>query len=473
MKKNDSGMKLNRRKFLAAAGMAAVAPNIITGCATTTEGAKRPAPSERITMGVVGWGMQGPGNTRSFLGLPDCQVVAACDLHKGRLNHAVSVVNEHYKNKDCKAYHDFREMMARTDIDAVMIAVPDHWHALLAVTAANSGKDIYGEKPLARTIGEQQAIVQAVQKNKRIWQMGSWQRSTGNFHKGAEMVANGLIGKVTRVEVGLPQGHHDFAGTLPALQKKLEGQEVKDPAKIVPGMKEWDLAVSDPPTELDYDMWLGPSKTEPYIDQRVYMNWRWNYNTGGGQLLDWVGHHVDIAHWGLGFDRSGPSEIEGHGEFPDPKAIWNTCTKYRIEAKYPHDIQMTIAGGHSDIRDGTKWIGDKGWIWVNRGTPGFEGSDPSWMDFKQLPEEMRKVKLYKSENHWANFIECVKSRKPTIAPVETGHHSAIPGHLGLISMLTGRKLKWDVKHEEIIGDPEATKLMTRPYRLPWQWAQIA
>jgi predicted dehydrogenase len=223
-------------------------------------------------------------------------------------------------------------------------------------------------------------------------------------------------------------------------------------------------------------MWLGPSRDEPYIEQRVYMDWRWNYNTGGGQLLDWVGHHVDIAHWGLGFDNSGPFEIEGHGDFPPRDAIWNTSGKYRIEAKYPKHIQMIIAGGYSEIRDGTKWIGTKGWVWVNRasgGNSGFEGSNPEWMDFKQLPENLRKIKLIKSDNHWRNFLDSVKSRQPTIAPVETGHHSAIPGHLGLISMLTGRKLKWDVKTEQILGDPEATKLMSRPYRLPWKWAQIA
>ena len=227
-------MKVNRRQFLAAAGMAVVAPNIITGCATKPM-AKRAAPSERITLGVVGWGMQGPGNTNSFLALKDCHVVAACDLDKNHLHSAVNRINEHYGNKDCKAYHDYREMMARTDIDAVMLAVPDHWHALVAVEAANNKKDIYGEKPLARTIGEQQAIVRAVETNNRIWQTGSWQRSTANFHKGAEIVRNGLIGKLTHVEVGLPAGHHDFPGRL----QKLAGL-IADHAGVVgvsPGHK--------------------------------------------------------------------------------------------------------------------------------------------------------------------------------------------------------------------------------------------
>ena len=205
---------------------------------------------------------------------------------------------------------------------------------------------------------------------------------------------------------------------------------------------------------------------EPYIKQRVHMNWRWNYNTGGGQLLDWIGHHCDIAHWGLDFDRNGPSEIEGHGDFPAADALWNTCTKYRIELKYPQDITMTIAGGHKDIRSGCKWIGTDGWVWVDRG--GFDASNPDWKKTKSLPEELRKVKLYESPGHWRNFLDCVKSRQPTITPVETAHHSAIPGHLGLISMLTGRKIHWDVKHEKIIGDADASKLLTRDYRAPYK-----
>ena len=374
----------------------------------------------------------------------DCQVVAACDLDTRPLQKAVEAINKKYGNSDCKSYHDYREMFARDDIDAVMLAVPDHWHAILSTEAARRGKDIYGEKPLARTIAEQQAIVKAVQKNKRIWQTGSWQRSQSNFHKAAEIVRNGLIGKVTHVEVGLPAGHADFKGTKDKMQ------------------------VTEPPKELDYDFWIGPSKMMPYIEARVHMNWRWNYNTGGGQLLDWIGHHCDIAHWGLDFDNSGPMEVEGTGEFPPQDAVWNTATKYRINLTYPNNITMTIAGGHSDIRSGTKWIGTDGWVWVDRG--GFEASTPEWKAMKELPDDLRKVKLYESNNHYRNFLDCIKSRKPTITPVETGHHSAIPGHLGLISMLVGRKIKWDARKEKIIGDKEATKLLTRDYRKPWHLA---
>jgi predicted dehydrogenase len=226
------------------------------------------------------------------------------------------------------------------------------------------------------------------------------------------------------------------------------------------------MTPGDPPPELDYDTWIGPSQMMPYIQGRVHKNWRWNYNTGGGQLMDWVGHHCDIAHWGCDFDNSGPSEIEGHGEFPAKDAVWNTCTKYRIELRYPRNITMIMAGGYDDIRAGVKWIGTKGWVWVNRGA--FEASNEDWRDYKNLPDELRKVKLYVSNDHNQNFLDCIKSRKPTITPVETAHHSTIPGHLGLISMLVGRKLRWDVQTECIQGDPEASQLLTRPFRSPWK-----
>jgi predicted dehydrogenase len=206
-----------------------------------------------------------------------------------------------------------------------------------------------------------------------------------------------------------------------------------------------------------------------YIEARVHMNWRWNYNTGGGQLLDWVGHHCDIAHWGMDCDRSGPYEIEGVGEFPPVDAVWNTCTRYRITARYPNDIEMVIAGGHDDVKMGTKWIGTDGWVWVNRGNA-FESSNPAWAEARRLPDDQRKVRLYESSEHHRNFLDCIKSRQPTITPVETAHHSAIPGHLGLIAMLVGRKLRWEAESERIQDDPEASDLLTREYRRPWHLA---
>jgi predicted dehydrogenase len=443
MKTNPASSAISRRQFIGLAGAAGAAIAMPTFIPSTALGrGGRPAPSERITVGIFGWGMQGPENTNQLMKLNDCQVVASCNIDENHLQQSLYVINTFYNNKDCEPYRDYRKMLARKDIDAVMIAVPDHWHELIAVEAAKQGKDIYGEKPLAKTIAEQQAIVKAVQMHGCIWQTGSWQRSTGSFHKAAEIVRNGLIGKITRVEVGLPSGHTDFA---------------KD--------REQNKATKPPP-ELDYDTWVGPSKMVPYIPCQVHLNWRWNYNTGGGQLMDWVGHHVDIAHWGLGFDTNGPYEVEGRGEFPPKDAVWNTCTKYRIECKYPDNIHMTIAGGHDDIKSGTKWIGTEGWVHVDRGV--FESSREEWSDIKELPEDQVKIRLHRSTNHCRNFIDCVKSRQPTISPVETAHHSTLPGHLGLISMLVGGKVRWDAQKEEIIGDRAATALMTRHYRRPYR-----
>lgn len=437
----DRRVAITRRDFLRVAGLLAAAPTIIPASALGAAG--RPPPSERIVVGIIGFGWQGKYNTEGFLRQKDCQVVAVCDVDANHLHDGINFVNQFYGNTDCKGYHDYRELCARPDIDVVMLALPDHWHALVAIEAARQRKDIYGEKPLARTIAEQQAIVRAVKKFQCIWQTGSWQRSVANFHKAAEIVRNGLIGKVVHVEVGLRSGHTDYAGT-------------KDKT-----------AITDPPPELDYDLWLGPAQWMPYIEARVHKNWRWNYNTGGGQLLDWVGHHCDIAHWGLGFDNTGPLEVEGTGEFPPADAIWNTCTKYRINLKYPGGITMVIAGGYPDIRQGTKWIGTDGWVWVSRG--GFEASNSDWVEMQRLPDQLRKIKLPISTDHIRNFLDCVKSRQKTITPVEVAHHSTIPGHLGLIAMLVGRKIKWDARNERIVGDSTAAKYLRREYRLPWRF----
>jgi predicted dehydrogenase len=443
VKEFSTGSSISRRHFIRLAGATGAAltlPTFIPASALGRDG--NPPPSERIVVGIVGWGMIAPQNAKGLMNLNDCRIVASCNIDKKHLKRSIDTVNDHYKNKDCKGYHDYHDLMARKDIDAVMIAVPDHWHALIAIEAAKSGKDIYGEKPLGKTIAEQQAIVRAVHQYGRIWQTGSWQRSSGSFHKAAEIVRNGLIGKVTHVEVGLPSGHTDFAHT-----------------------KEKNKVTKVPP-ELDYNTWIGPSKMVSYIPCQGHMNWRWNYNTGNGQLLDWVGHHLDIAHWGLGFDNQGPYEVEGHGEFPDKDAIWNTCTKYKIEMKYPEDVHITMAGGYDEIKGGTKWIGTDGWVHVDRGS--FDASNPDWKDVKELPMDDLKVRLYRSTDHYRNFIDCVKTRQQTITPVETAHHSAIPGHLGLISMLTGRKLRWDATTETIIDDPDATRLMSRQYRFPYR-----
>jgi predicted dehydrogenase len=456
--------RISRRRFLASSAVA-TAPLFIPACAIHKVN-NRPAPSGRIVLATIGCGGRGSGVTGTFLAQEDCQVVAGCDVDADHLDAFKKKVDAKYKNNDCKTYKDYREVIGRDDIDAVFIATPDHWHALVATAAANAGKDIFGEKPLARTIREQQAIVEAVQRNKRIWQTGSWQRSQFNFRQACELVRNGYIGKVKHVEVGLPSGHslHMRSGQRPK-GKLTPQQEAEWAAKEAAAMQP-----STPPAALDYNFWTGPSALLPYVEGRIHWGWRWNYNTGGGQLLDWIGHHCDIAHWGLDYDNTGPVEVRGTGNFPPPDAVFNTATEYRVESRYATGVTMTIGGGQKDIRSGTKWIGENGWVWVDRS--GFEASNKEWI--KDIADREKngnlKVTLYKSPGHERNFLDCVKSRQKTITPVEVAHHSAIPGHLGLIAMQTGRTIKWDPATEQIIGDADAAKRLGRNYRAPWKLA---
>jgi predicted dehydrogenase len=276
-----------------------------------------------------------------------------------------------------------------------------------------------------------------VKRYGRVWQTGSWQRSVENFSRACELVRNGRIGKILRVEVGLPQGHHDFARTF--------GQE----------------KITAPPPELDYETWLGPAPSWPYCKARVHMNWRWNMDFGGGQLMDWVGHHLDIAHWGLGFDDTGPVEVSGRGEFPTT-GIYNSALRYRVETKYADGTPIILAGGYDEIQGGTKWIGESGWVWVDRG--GFE-TQPAYLVHEVIgPNE---IKLTRSRDHYQNVLDCVRSRALTITPCEVSHRSASVGHLGVIAIETGRTIKWDPKAEKIIGDPEAERLLGHSYRKPY------
>jgi predicted dehydrogenase len=438
MRKRSARMK--RRDFLktlpvAVAGVAAF-PTIIPARVLGKDGAT--APSDRIVMAGIGFGMQGIPNMKAFLEKSEVQWVAVCDIDKKHLQEAQNIVNKYYGHESCATYHDFRDLYARNDLDAVSMAVPDHWHAILSIEAARAGLDVYGEKPLTHSLLEGRALSDAVRRYGRVWQTGSWQRSVDNFHRAAELVRNGRIGKILRVEVGLPSGHYDFARTF--------GQ--------------W--TIESPPPELDYDFWIGPAPYIPYCKARVHMNWRWNMDFGGGQLMDWVGHHLDIAHWGLGFDRTGPVDIEGKAEFPT-RGIYNSALRYWVETKYADGTPIILAGGYDEIQSGTKWIGGLGWVWVDRG--GFE-TQPADLAHEVIgPNEIR---LTKSRDHYQNFLDCVRSRALTIAPCEVAHRSASVGHLGLIAIETGRKIHWDPASERIIGDPEAERLLSRSYRKPWQ-----
>ncbi len=431
---------MKRRDFLktlplAAAGAAGF-PTIVPASALGKT--NRPAPSNRIVMAGIGFGMMGFPNMEAFLGKDEVQWVAVCDVDRNHLAEAKDMVDLKYGHGDCAVYTDFRELSLRRDIDAVSIAVPDHWHAIISIACARAGFDIYGEKPLSHSLREGRAICEAIKRYGRVWQTGSWQRSVENFHRAAELVWNGRIGRVLKIEVGLPYGHYDFAKTF--------GQET----------------ITPPPAELDYDMWLGPAPYWPYCKARVHMNWRWNMDFGGGQLMDWVGHHVDIAHWAMGWDLTGPVEVDGRGEFPE-RGIYNSPTRYYVTAKYADGTAMDIASGYPEVRSGTRWIGERGWVWVDRGR--FETHPAHLVDEAIGPDE---IHLYKSRDHYQNFLHCVKSRRLTIAPCEVAHRSASVGHLAAISIELGRKIRWDPATETIIDDPEAERLLSRSYRKPWQ-----
>ncbi len=415
-----------------------VLPHIIPSSAMGMNGMV--PPSDRIVMGSIGVGSQGVSNMRGFLKFKEVQFVSMCDLDSNNLEKASAMVNKFYNNSDCRKHKDYREFLEKEKLDAVCISVPDHWHSIAYVAAANKKIDIYGEKPLARSIGEGQQIVKAVQKNKIIWQTGSWQRSVANFHKGAELVFNGRIGKVDRVEVGLPNA-----------------------AKLV-GMP----AIKDVPAGLDWDFWLGSAPKVPYRGV-CHWNWRWILDYSGGQLTDWAGHHIDIAHWGLGLDRTGPIEVSGEGVYPGSGELYNVPMEFDFNCKYKSGVEIRVANSARLPHGmGVTWYGENGWIHVDRGDK-ISASKP-----ELISEELgaNKKALYKSNDHIANFLECIRTRKETITPVEVAHRSISVGLLGEIAMTTKQKIQWDPEKEKIINNSEASKMLMREFRSPWKIPNI-
>jgi predicted dehydrogenase len=408
---------MNRRLFLGIGAAGLVRADVL--------------PNERVALGVIGVGWQGFATMKIFMNDPRVQIAGICDVDKDHLAEATAAA------PGVKTFHEFEELLARPDIDAVYMAVPDHWHGVVGVAAARAGKDIYGEKPLAHNWAEGQQIVDAVKRYGRIWQTGSWQRSLQPFRVASELVRNGRIGKVTKVEIGLPAGLNDWDG---------KGHLVEPTA---------------PPKTLDWNRWLGPAPYVPYAPARVHKTWRWNYDTGGGSLMDWVGHHVDIAHWGLGLDGAGPVHVEAVGERPK-HPIWNTPATWRVTAKYANNLTMDIAGGIDGVRPGTRWIGDEGWVWVDRS--GIETSPRALMQSKIGPDE---IHLPVSLSHHRQFIDCVMNRTETLTPAHVALRSATPGFLGTIAMLTGRAIRWDPVKQEILNDPAAQRMLSRTPRSPW------
>jgi predicted dehydrogenase len=445
----------SRREFvrgtIQVAAAACAFPTIVPGSALGLSAMV--APSNRITVGVIGTGNQGFNDIASFLNDERVQIVAVCDTNRegpgywegkvGGREPARRLVQEHYAKKKrsgtfrgCDAIADFHEILGRRDIDAIEICTPDHWHALMVVAACAAKKDIYCQKPLSLTIAEGRIMSYAVARSKVVFQTGSQQRSDERFRRACELVRNGRIGDLRTVKVGLPGGRKDYAKT----------GDHKKPEPV--------------PKGFDYDMWLGPAPDAPYAPARCHVNFRWIYDYSGGQVTDWGGHHPDCAQWGMGTELTGPIEIRhAKGVFP-PDELWNTATEYSFEAVYDNGVTMVVSNTN---KMGVSFEGSKGKIYVNRGE--LKADPKSLLDSKIGRDEIR---LYKSDDHFRNFIDCVISRKPTAAPVEVAHRSITICHLGNIAMRLGReRLRWDPRTEQIIGDDEASKMLTRPYRAPW------
>jgi predicted dehydrogenase len=427
----------SRRGFLNRTMLAAGTlgtPLLIPASALGRDG--RPAPSDRINMGCIGLGGKGRGNMRQFLEKPGVEVVALCDVDKAHLRQALDLIEGTLaeqsalaRRKGCATYGDFRELIARRDIDAISIATPDHWHAIPVIHAAREGKDMYCEKPLSLTIAEGRAMSDAVRHSGVVFLTGSQQRSDRNFRFACELVRSGRIGRLHTVRVGLPPGH------------------------ACPPQPEMPV-----PKGFNYDMWLGPAPWAPYTEQRCHNNFRWIQDYSGGQITDWAAHHCDIAHWGMGVEHTGPVEVEGRGDFPRD-GLWNTAVSYRFECVYANGIRMICA---SSLPIGVRFEGDDGWVFVTRGQ--IEAEPKGLLRSSIGPNE---TQLPRVSNHFDHFIECVKLRCEPIAPIETAHRSITVGHLGNISMLLQRKVRWNPELERFDRDTEADRLRSRAMRGPW------
>lgn len=422
---------MNRRTFIKVSAAAAAVPSIVPSSIFGQN-----APGSRITIGCIGVGRMGMGDMASVIGFKEVRVVAVCDPDSKRAQDAKDAVDKRYDNKDCRVYGDFRELTARDDIDAVMIVTPDHWHAVQGVIAAKAGKDMFLQKPLGLTISEGRILSDTVRKYGRVVQIGSQQRSDSRFRFACELVRNGRIGKLQAVEVGL--------STDPGC----------DPQPVMPV-----------PENLDYDMWLGPAPWAPYTEKRVHPQndlgrpgWLRISDYGAGMITGWGSHHLDIAHWGMGMENSGPLEIQGTAEFPKT-GLWDVHGKFNIDYVYPGGIPLNCSSSHEN---GVKFIGPDGWVFVTRGKI---DANP-----KSLLKEVigsNELHLYESADHKADWIKCMRTRREPIAPIENGHRSCTACLLGDIAMRTGRKLKWDPVTERFTNDEMANRMLARAIRAPW------
>jgi predicted dehydrogenase len=367
----------------------------------------------------------------------NCTAAALCDVDSTVLASAASRV-EKAGNKP-QVDGDYRRMLDRKDLDAIVVSTPDHWHALMAIDACRAGKDVYCEKPLTLFVTEGRRMVEVARETGRIMQTGSQQRSDDRFRQACELVRNGKLGQIKQVLVGIPKPNY------PPL------------AKAVPD--------SDPPSELNYDLWLGPAPLRPYNANRVHYNFRFFFDYSGGQMTNFGAHHLDIAQWGLGMDDTGPVAIEGTGTYPAEKHLCEVTNTCRVTYTCANGVQIILGQQQKDIPDAVTFVGEKGKIHVTRGKI---TADPTELLKTELTSS--DIRLPVSKDHYANFLDCIKSRERPICDVEIGHRTATVCHLGNISLRLGRKVQWDPAKEQIIGDADAAAMLTRPYREPWKLA---
>lgn len=425
---------ISRRQFIKHAAGAATGvigfPYLVPSSALGKAGSV--AASNRIVMGFIGVGPRGRTVMGSFMWRPETEVVAVCDVKSSERQVALQQVNNHYGKKVCAGYDDFRQLLARPDIDAVSIASTDHWHVLHAVEAARAGKDMYVEKPLGLSVEQGRILRETIKRCGRVFQFGTQQRSSSNFRLACELVLNGRIGKVHTIKVGSPASH---------------SSENYQPMPV--------------PEGLDYERWLGPAPWAPYTENRVENVYWWHISDYAlGFVAGWGIHHIDIAQWGNGTELSGPVEVEGTGVFPRD-GLCNCAVSWDVNLKYANGVVMSYTDNKKN-KQGVLFEGTEGWIYVKRG---FLDAHPKSL----LQESIRpdEIHLPASNNHQLNFLKCVKSRGKTVSPIEVAVRSDTICHLSDIAMRLGRKLRWDPDKEQFIDDVAANRMLKRAMRSPW------
>ncbi len=440
----------SRRRFLKTASALAAAPYFVPASALGYGGFV--AASERISIGAIGCGGKGRHNSQAFLSDKRVQVIAACDVDKNHLKLGADAIDQHYDNQDCKQYEDFRELVGRSDIDAVHVSTPDHWHAVASVAAMRNGKDVYCEKPLANSFGESKAIRDVQRQTGRVLQCGSHERSNSNCRFAAELVRNGLLGEINTVKIQMPceQDHHLKAkGFLTTPEK----QEI--------------------PEGLNWEFWQGHTGPTDYFPQRCHFWWRFILNYGGGEMTDRGAHIIDIAQLALGMDHSGPVTFEAKGK-QTPGSFYNAFWDYEFTNTYANGVKMI---GTTEGERGLKFEGTEGWLFVAIHGGALTCSNPELLPqavrdgenisaTDQAPDDF-KIKLGRSPGHHENFIDCVINRSEPMATAEIGHRTATICHLNNIAMRVGRTVNWDPANEEMIGDVEAGQMLVPKMRAPW------